>query len=223
MAPTVTIGIIADIHGDLAGFVRALDRFARERVAHVICAGDLVDRGAYADRIAQLLDQLKATCVKGNHEHTIARSQNRWRASARVGQLAQIGRIISDETLAYITALPDTAPLTISGVRLLVAHGAPWSDIASVFSDSRHATFERLAGYAGNADVIILGHTHRPMHVQIGAIQILNPGSVYGVTARDSHTCATLTLPTRAYQVFDLHADAPIDLPVTFRSSSRAT
>jgi hypothetical protein len=33
----------------------------------------------------------------------------------------------------------------------------------------------------------------------VGSLQILNPGSVYGVTARDSHTCATLTLPARDY------------------------
>lgn len=51
----------------------------------------------------------------------------------------------------------------------------------------------------------------------MGALQILNPGSVYGVTGRDSATCATLILPTRAYRVFDLRSGKPIDLPVTLR------
>jgi putative phosphoesterase len=218
MSAPVVIGIVADLHGDLAGFLRALEIFERQRVAHVICAGDLVDRGADADRIAQLLRRLQATCVKGNHEYTIARSQQRWRASDRAAQLVQIGRIINDETMAYISGLPDTARRTIAGTRLLVAHGAPWSDIASVFPDSCQATFDRLAAVAqGAADTIILGHTHRPMHVRVGPLQILNPGSVYGVTARDSYTCATLTLPARDYQVFDLRTGAPIDLPVTRR------
>jgi putative phosphoesterase len=218
MSAPVVIGIVADLHGDLAGFLRALEIFAHERVAHVICAGDLVDRGADADRIAQILKRLRSTCVKGNHEHTIARSQDRWRTSDRAAQLAQVGRIVSDETLAYISGLPDTAWHTITATRLLVAHGAPWSDLASVFPDSRQATFDRLAAVAqGAADTIILGHTHRPMQVRMGPLQILNPGSVYGVTARDSHTCATLTLPARDYQVFDLRTGAPIDLPVTRR------
>ncbi|NTW00770.1 MAG: metallophosphoesterase family protein [Oscillochloris sp.] len=218
MSLPVVLGIVSDLHGDIDGFTRALEIFVREQVSHVICAGDLVDRGADADRIAYLLRQLQATCVKGNHEHTIARSQERWRASGRTAQLAQVGRIINDETLAYITELPDTARRTFAGMRLLVAHGAPWSDIASVFPNSRQATFERLVtGFQETTDTIILGHTHRPMHVRIGSLQILNPGSVYGVTARDSHTCATLTVPTQAYQVFDLRSGAPIDLPVTLR------
>lgn len=92
------------------------------------------------------------------------------------------------------------------------------SNLTSVFPDSRQATFERLAAVAqGVADTIILGHTHRPMHVRVGPLQILNPGSVYGVTARDSHTCATLTLPDRAYQVFDLRTGAPLAIPLTRR------
>jgi hypothetical protein len=44
-----------------------------------------------------------------------------------------------------------------------------------------------------------------------------HPGSVYGVTARDSHTCATLTLPGREYRIFDLRSGEVIDLPVTLR------
>jgi putative phosphoesterase len=212
----IGVGIVADLHGDSAGFLRAVQIFVRERVGHIICAGDIVDRGADADRITQILKHLRATCVKGNHEHTIIRAQERRRASDRAAQLAQVGRIVSDTTLNYIAALPDTAHCTIAGTRILVAHGAPWSDIASIFPDSRRSIFERLATVAeGTTDTIILGHTHRPMHVQMGALQILNPGSVYGVTRRDSATCATLTLPTRAYRVFDLRSGTPIDLPVT--------
>jgi hypothetical protein len=47
--------------------------------------------------------------VKGNHEYTIARSQDRWRTSDRAAQLAQVGQVVNDETLVYISSLPDTA------------------------------------------------------------------------------------------------------------------
>lgn len=103
------VGLVADIHGDLAGLRRALAIFAREGVARLICAGDIVDRGADADAIVPILKRLGATCVKGNHEHTIMRSQERWRASPRAEQLAQVGRVVSDATIAYIAAQPDSA------------------------------------------------------------------------------------------------------------------
>jgi predicted phosphodiesterase len=78
--------------------------------------------------------------------------------------------------------------------------------------------FERLAAaHRGDTDTIILGHTHQPMHVRVGPLQILNPGSVYGVTSRDSHSCATLPLPTRDYRVFELCSGEALGLPITRR------
>ncbi|NTU81353.1 MAG: metallophosphoesterase family protein [Chloroflexales bacterium] len=208
------VGLVADIHGDLAGLRRALAIFAREQVARLICAGDIVDRGADADAIVPILARLGATGVKGNHEHTVLYAQERWRASPRAAQLAQVGRVVSDATIGYIAALPATARLTLAGVRILVAHGAPWSDIASVFPDSHQAIFDQLrARYAADTDVIVLGHTHCPMQVDLGGLRVLNPGSVYGVTARDSATCATLDLATRTFRVFDLctGAERPVE------------
>lgn len=212
------LGLIADIHGDLAGLRRALAIFARERVGHLICAGDIVDRGADANAIVPILERLGATCVKGNHEHTVLRAQDRRRVNARAEELARVGRVVSDATVAYVAALPDTARLTAHGVRLLVAHGAPWSDIASVFPDSRQSTFDQLrTRYAAETDVIVLGHTHRPMQVELGALLVLNPGSVYGITARDSATCATFDLATRTFRVFALRTGVELPVPCIVR------
>jgi putative phosphoesterase len=211
------LGLVADIHGDLDGLRRALAIFAREQVGHLICAGDIVDRGADADAVVPILERLGATCVKGNHEHTVLRSQERWRASPRAEELARVGRVVSDATVTYISSRPDTARLTLGGVRLLVAHGAPWSDIASIFPDSRQGIFDQLrARYAADSDVIVLGHTHRPMQVDLGGLLVLNPGSVYGVTGRDSATCATFDLARRAFRVFDLRTgeERPVERTV---------
>jgi putative phosphoesterase len=212
------LGVIADIHGDWASFVRAIHLFTHAQVSHILCAGDIVDRGTGADRIVEALQKLPATAVKGNHEHTILRSQERWRASARATKLAQVGRIISDDTLAFIAALPDSAQLTFAGVRILLAHGTPWSDIMDMFPDSRQGKFDQLVQrYGDSTDVIVLGHTHHPMHVRTGRLRVLNPGSVYGVTARDSHTCAILSLPDCSFQVFDLATYEAHEIPIMER------
>ena len=212
------LGVIAAIHGDLNGFLRAIRLFAREQVSHILCAGDIVDRGSAADRIVTLLQMLPATCIRGNHEYTMLRSLPRWRASARAEQLARVGRIITDDTLAFIERLPATAQLSIAGVRVLLAHGTPWSDVADVFPDSQQSRFTRLREqYGSTSDVIVLGHTHRPMHVRCGGLHILNPGSVYGVTGRDSQSCGILTLPECRFRVFDLVSGAVQAVPIIER------
>jgi hypothetical protein len=42
MVTMPVVGLVTDIHGHLTGLRRALAIFARERVAHLICAGDVV-------------------------------------------------------------------------------------------------------------------------------------------------------------------------------------
>ena len=212
------LGVMSDIHGDVVNLYRALRVFAREGVTQILCAGDIVDRGADADRVVELLQRLPITCVKGNHEHTIIRSQQRWRASARRSQLERVGRVVSDATMAYITALPTTAMVVVEDTRLLIAHGTPWSDVLYVYPDSRQALFTQLSErYGDKADVLILGHTHIPMWIRTPTLTILNPGSIYGVTGRDSATCAIFTLPAQDYRVFDLHTGQHVDVPCTKR------
>ena len=92
--PALTrIGLVADIHGDAAGFFRAMRIFEREGVASVLCAGDIVDRGSSADLIVRAMRGAAIPAVKGNHEHTVIQFQDRWRAHARAGKLVRVGRV----------------------------------------------------------------------------------------------------------------------------------
>ncbi len=210
MAQSIKLGLLADIHGDAQGFFRALRIFEREQVQQILCAGDVVDRGPDADRVVALLQRLQVPCVAGNHEHSVLAMQARWRAAKRVERLRQLGRIVSDDTVAWMQALPATYRTTLAATRILLAHGSPWHDIDTLWPH-KTAWFARLhAEFAASTDVIIVGHTHMPMCVRYASLHIVNPGSVYGVTMRDSHTCATLTLPARTLTVFDLHTAAPI-------------
>lgn len=212
------IGLIADIHGDLAGFRATLRLLENKGVERILCAGDILDRGPDADTIVRLLQEYNVVSIKGNHDHTVIHHQDRWRASDNPERLTQLGRIISDQTVDYVRDLPDEARFTFEGVRLLMAHGTPWSDVMAVFSDSRQGVFEQLVErYADDTDVVVLGHTHTPMRVWVSGMWILNPGSVYGVTVRDSNTCAALTLPECEFEVFSLKSSERVHVPVVQR------
>lgn len=55
-------------------------------------------------------------------------------------------------------------------------------------------------------------------YAYLGGLLVLNPGSVYGVTGRDSATCATLNLAMHAFRVFDLSTGAERPVERTVRS-----
>jgi len=212
------VGILADIHGDLEGFRNALVIFEQHGVKRILCAGDVVDRGSSADEIVHIIQEMGIICIAGNHDRTVVTNQARWRAKDNAERLREVGRIVSDETIEFLKTLPDFDHITIAGKRILIAHGVPWSDVIGVFPDSRQSTFDRIyREYGEDYDIILLGHTHHPIHAQIDALTILNPGSIYGVTIRDSHTCAILKLPSLDFDLYDVHSGEQIELDIIQR------
>jgi putative phosphoesterase len=215
---SVLVGVIADLHGDYDGFLKALVLFEQQGISQILCAGDIVDRGSNADDIVRTFQARNIVCIGGNHDRTVVANQDRWRETDKPERLRELGRIVSDETIAYLESLPDTASLTIAGKRILIGHGTPWSDVMTVFPDSRQSTYSRiLKEYGADTDIIILGHTHQPLHATIGHLHILNPGSIYGITSRDSHTFATLKLPECEFTLYDTRTGEQVNLGVTER------
>lgn len=209
------VGIIADMHGDYDSFLKALDIFDAQSVNHILCAGDIVDRGSDADKIIEVIQEQSILTIAGNHDRTVVANQDRWRQQKNPERMKQLGRIVSDETIRFLENLPDTLSTSIAGKNILIAHGTPWSDVLGAFPDSRQSTFERIYNdYAEAHDIIILGHTHCPMHAKIGNLQILNSGSIYSITARDSHTCGILSLPEGHFTVYNIPTGNPIELEI---------
>ncbi|MEO1273217.1 MAG: metallophosphoesterase family protein, partial [Myxococcota bacterium] len=89
------------------------------------------------------------------------------------------------------------------GQRVLMAHGTPGNQVGYVTPESIPKAFRRRLRTL-DADVLILGHTHIPMCLEIGHVTIVNPGSVCNLRPRDSHTCAILYLPERRLEVLEL-------------------
>ncbi len=214
----VKIGLIADMHGDNDGFQQALAIFDREGVTQILCAGDIVDRGPEADSIVQTILERGIACISGNHDQTVLANQAKWRVANKPERLKELGRIISDETVAFLQQLPENAHFTIAGKHILMGHGTPWSDVLGIFPESRAGLYKQLVDrYGADTDILILGHTHQPMQARTGNLWIFNPGSIYGVTIRDSHTCAILALPEMNFTVYDVQTGNILPVPITER------
>jgi putative phosphoesterase len=107
------------------------------------------------------------------------------------------------ETLAPVQAVygntdpPETLPQaidsTLEGVRVHVSHG---HEVGS-------PTPERLVARY-RADVIVYGHTHRPLLKEVGGTLVINPGAAGPRRFNLQPSVAVLSLPDRAVRLIAL-------------------
>jgi putative phosphoesterase len=162
------IGLVSDVHCNVAGLTAALERLAD--VDLLLCAGDMVLQYRFSDEVVALLQEREGLAIQGNHEKIILSSHGD--GVRRAGQG-------TPERWAWLAAQPAQRRLAVDGYRLLLAHGAPWDEPASLRCEYLYphdtASLRRLADY--DADVVVLGHTHYPMLKRLGGTLVVNPGS----------------------------------------------
>jgi predicted phosphodiesterase len=116
----------------------------------------------------------------------------------------------SEDALEFLRDLPLSRSFDWEGKRILLAHASPWDQTTYVFANGRREHFRRIAQEA-DADVVILGHTHQPMAVEVNGMLILNPGSVDANRFEPYNaTCALLSFPVTRYQIFDINTGRPV-------------
>ena len=114
---------------------------------------------------------------------------------ARMEQLLRMGRSFA-WTQGYLSAhgwvewlreLPLDHRLTLpDGTRLLAVHASPGRDDGPGVSPAT-STDQLAALIAGaDADLIVVGHTHWPQDHRLGAVRVINPGSVSNPPAGDT-------------------------------------
>ena len=157
------IGIFADMHGAL----RRLHRM-RKRCADIttwLCAGDVCDADAQprVNELALLgIDVHGIPTVLGNHDRQVRRDQ--------------AGRLHPD-ALAVLDALPRHLDVQFGDLRIRVLHATPKSLTTFVDADDPPEAFHRHFSHQP-ADVVVLGHTHKPFDRTVGGHRFLNPGAL---------------------------------------------
>ena len=193
------LGLIADIHADPRALETALRRLEALGAGTVLCAGDLVGYGSQPDAVATLLRDRAVPCVRGNHD--------RWALERRqvIGPWGRRPAAWRDETWDFLRALPPSLRVELAGRTIEVHHGSPSSDTEFVTPyKPLPESVERLCD-GGEADVVVLGHTHIPMIERRPRGLLINPGSVLGVPGiQTSYSFAVVELATLAVRVFEV-------------------
>jgi len=208
------IGVLSDIHGELDALKKALDLFHQLQVETMICAGDLVDRGSEGDKVVELISSLNIPCVQGNHDAMAQKTQEFLARHPNDGLPIEP---LSAESVNFLSHIPLERRFEWLGVSVYMTHENPLHDPSKfIYPNSSRAVFEAVAKTA-QSQIVILGHTHRPMHVKIENTQIINPGSVYANYGPYEQTCGILHLPERIFELWDVETGQQLPLAVFLR------
>ena len=196
------IGIVSDIHGNLAAFETVIatlkDLTATERIW---CLGDIVGYGPYPNECIDLLRTFAHVCLPGNHDWgAIGRADpNLFNTEARAVLTWTADHLTADNR-AYLAGLPEILPMPDAPFTLV--HASPRDPIWEYLLDPDAAAecFPLL-----HTPYCLIGHTHVPTVFRRGPDEvvkmilpeptevvrlgpqplILNPGSVGQPRDRD--------------------------------------
>jgi putative phosphoesterase len=161
------IALIADVHGDL----RALEAVVRDAEARgvgiFIGAGDLAADDGDPEGVLRRLADLGSVDVRGEAERRALRAAHR----------DQDPVSMDAASLASLEGLPPERRSTLRGRRFLVVHRYPRHGRDRIGPWTAAPELARFARTA-DADLVVVGHSHRPFVLTSGGTTFINPGSV---------------------------------------------
>jgi putative phosphoesterase len=186
------IGIVSDIHGNLAGLLRALELMGD--VDEVVCLGDTIYDYRFSNEVVGFLREQRIPTILGNHE---------WGFMGEQGVRARGADWVDQELVGWLSEQPYRLELTRADKRLLLVHSTPW-DPPGQYVLPGSKDLQRFG--EEDADVVLYGHTHQQVAEEINGVLVVNPGSAGD--ARDVRngrrlSCAVLDLAQGEVQIID--------------------
>jgi predicted phosphodiesterase len=177
------LAVLSDIHGNLRALEAVHAQIKDASPDIIVNLGDCLSGPLWPEETAQYLIAQNWPTVRGNHDRVLAEPP----ASGLEDVDAFTHQCLSHASLAWLSALPSTLPLT---PEILLCHGSPSDDEVFLLEEDGGDHFypsnekqirHKLDGI--DAGLTLCGHTHTPRVVQLSDRRaILNPGSV-GVQA----------------------------------------
>lgn len=179
------IAVISDVHANLYALESVLADIHRREADEILCAGDLVGYGPHPNQVVERIKALGIRCVQGNYDDAVANARlvcgcdypDAQSMEVGIASLSWTDERLTPDNREFLRLLPATLRLRAGECRLLLAHGSPRRLNEYLHADT---PAERLAEIFDqtDADVLVVGHTHRPYHRQVGRRHLINAGSV---------------------------------------------
>jgi diadenosine tetraphosphatase ApaH/serine/threonine PP2A family protein phosphatase len=203
------IAFFSDIHANLPALEAVLADIDRQRPDFVYCLGDLVGYHVWPNEVTELIRRRGIPTLTGNYDEGVGLgsddcgcayktdAEKQWGAAS----IAYTNASVTASTRAYLRALPRHMRLEFEvkdgPMQLLMAHGSPRKVNEYLFEDRPADGLLRMME-AANADILLVGHTHKPYHRMLTAADaprcrhLINLGSVGKPKDGDPRACYVL-------------------------------
>lgn len=167
--------LLADVHANWLALSAIQETFD-------VCLflGDAVEYGVDPVPCINWIREHATYAIRGNHDHAVAQRVPPSQGSG-FRRLASVTRqhhwkALSPSHLKYLSRLPVTQYLEVDGRSFYLVHATPRDPMDEYLANDPEAWMQRLRGI--DADFVCVGHTHIPLHLDLGRWQLINPGSV---------------------------------------------
>jgi len=167
--------IVADIHSNWAALQAIQEDFDR-----CVVVGDIVDYGTDPLPCIDWVRKNADATIRGNHDHAVAQrvepigTTGYRRLAAATRPLHW--KLLDSQRLKFLARLPVSAYFRVEQMNLFLIHATPRDAMDEYLAADEEAWMQRLQGI--EADFVCVGHSHLPFHLDLGHIQVINPGSV---------------------------------------------
>ncbi len=177
------IAVISDVHGNIDALDSVLKDIEDNRADIILSTGDMVGYLPYPNEVVERMQNERILSIQGNHDLVIAGGEaltaDMMEGMTTVelqsgGSRIYTNNTISDMNRRYLSELPKTLTLTFGEMAVKLVHGSP-ERIDEYMYDDTDALQEAAA--ALDADVLIMGHTHKAYHRMIDGKHFINAGS----------------------------------------------
>lgn len=205
------IGLITDIHSNLAALEAAVRSFHREGCTAVICCGDVIGIGPEPEKTVRCLQGLPGLiAVRGNHERYLTEglpadmspseaAHHRW----------QHGRL-SAASVAFLTALPDLRKIILENHCIVIQHYA--MDAQRQYLPCAPKTdAESLRCLFPEGDIVLYGHDHRRCILEAENRWYINAGALGCPRTARTARAGILTLTENAVSIEPLDLAYDVD------------
>lgn len=170
------VAAIYDIHGNATALEAVLREIDGERIEAVVSGGDVLSGPMPAESLGLLLARRDVRFVLGNADVDVIRYARG--LGEPLHHADWVAGRLDDEYLRALEQFEAQVVLQIDGLgETLFCHGTPRA-IDEIITDA--TSRERLAAiYDGvHADVVVGGHTHMQLDIDVEGTRVVNPGSV---------------------------------------------
>ncbi|WP_455278171.1 YfcE family phosphodiesterase [[Eubacterium] cellulosolvens] len=169
------IAVLADVHANLQALTAVLEDARGKGIEVFLNAGDFVGYGAFPNEVIEILRSNKVLSVIGNYDLKVLEARRNSGEKDIALKFAQ--KKLTRSNKAYLNSLPKNIALEIKEKKLLMVHGSPESIEEHIYPNTSRKRLRELISRK-DADIVIVGHSHRQFSRTIDEVTIINPGSV---------------------------------------------